>query len=92
MGPSASAGKKVSPPTITITPTTRPTKRPPVVGNVPAEGGTDFLAASEPAIAMAGMIIQKRPTNIATAPVMLKNSVLAEMPAKAEPLLPVLDV
>ena len=54
-----------------ITPTTRPTNRPPVVGNVPADGGTDFLAASEPAIAMAGMIIQKRPTNIATAPVML---------------------
>ena len=71
MGPSASAGKKVRPPTIRITPTTRPTNRPPVVGNVPADGGTIFLAASEPAIAMAGMIIQKRPTNIATAPVML---------------------
>src|ERR1700730_4953568 len=92
MGPSASAGKKVSPPTITITPTTRPTKRPPVVGNVPADGGTDFLAASEPAIAMAGMIIQKRPTAIATAPVMLKNSVLAVMPPNADPLLAVLDV
>ena len=54
-----------------ITPTTRPMNRPPVVGNVPAEGGTDFFSASEPAIAMAGMIIQKRPTNIATAPVRL---------------------
>ena len=71
IGPSASAGKKVRPPTITITPTTRPMNRPPVVGNVPADGGTDFLAASEPAIAMAGMIIQKRPTNIAIAPVRL---------------------
>ena len=30
-----------------------------------------FLAASEPAIAMAGMIIQKRPTSIAMAPVTL---------------------
>ena len=59
---------------------------------VPAEAGTVFLAASEPAIAMAGMIIQKRPMNIATAPVMLKNNVLAESPAKAEPLLPVWDV
>ena len=66
IGPSASAGKKVRPPTIRMTPTTRPTNRPPVVGNVPADGGIDFLAASEPAIAMAGMIIQKRPTNIAT--------------------------
>ncbi len=31
----------------------------------------DFFAASEPAIAIAGMIIQKRPTNIAMAPVTL---------------------
>src|SRR3984893_9284416 len=71
MGPSASAGKNVRPPTMAITPTTRPTNRPPVVGKVPADGGTDFLAASEPAIAMAGMIIQNRPTNIATAPARL---------------------
>ena len=42
-----------------------------MVGNVPADGGTDFFAASEPAIAMAGMIIQKRPTSIAMAPVRL---------------------
>src|SRR5262249_9344850 len=71
MGPSASAGKKVRPPMITMTPTTRPTNSPPVVGNVPAEGGTDFFSASEPAMAMAGMIIQNRPTSIATAPVRL---------------------
>ena len=71
IGPSASAGKKVSPPMIRITPTTRPMNRPPVVGNVPADGGTDFFSASEPAIAIAGMIIQKRPTNIAMAPVRL---------------------
>src|SRR5262249_37035190 len=71
MGPSASAGKKVRPPTIRITPTTSPMNRPPVVGNVPLDGGTDFCAASEPAMAMAGMIIQNRPTNIATAPVRL---------------------
>src|ERR1035437_1338438 len=92
MGPSASAGKKVRPPTITITPTTRPMKRPPVVGNVPADAAMLFFSTSEPAIAMAGMIMKKRPTNIATPPVMLKNIVLAEMPAKADPLLPVLDV
>ena len=70
-GPRASAGKKVRPPTMRITPTTRPTNRAPVVGNVPAEGGTRFFAASAPAIAMAGMIIQKRPTSIAAAPVRL---------------------
>ena len=56
---------------ITMTPTTSPTKRPPVVGKVPAEGGIDFFLASEPAMAMAGMIIQNRPTNIAMAPVRL---------------------
>ena len=65
---------------------------PPVVGNVPSEAGTDFLLASEPAIAIVGMIMMNRPTNIAIAPVMLKNSVLAVMPAKAEPLLAVLEV
>src|SRR5215468_6927480 len=54
IGPSASAGKNVSPPTMTMTPTTRPTNRVPVVGKVPADGGTDFLTTSEPAIATAG--------------------------------------
>ena len=71
IGPSASAGKKVRPPMIRITPTTRPTNRPPVVGKVPADAGTDFLAASAPAIAIAGMIMKKRPTNIETPPVRL---------------------
>src|SRR6185312_4029269 len=71
IGPSASAGKKVRPPMIRITPTTRPTNRPPVVGNVPADAGTDFLAASEPAIAIAGTIMKKRPTNIELASVKL---------------------
>ena len=56
---------------ITMTPTTRPTNNPPVVGKVPADAGMDFLATSEPAIAMVGMIIQNRPMNIATAPVTL---------------------
>src|ERR1700730_6693940 len=43
MGPSASAGKKVRPPTITITPTTRPTKRPPGVGDVADDTRADSL-------------------------------------------------
>ncbi len=71
MGPSASAGKNVRPPTIRMTPTTIPTKSPPVVGRVPAEGGTLFFSASEPAIAIAGTIMRKRPTNIAMPPVVL---------------------
>jgi hypothetical protein len=43
-GPSARAGKKMRPPTIRITPITRPTNSPPSVGKVPADGGTIFLA------------------------------------------------
>jgi len=74
---------------IRITPTVNPMNRPPVVGKVPADGGTVFFAASDPAIAIAGMIIQKRPTSIAMAPVTLYQSVLPVRPAKADPLLPV---
>ncbi len=41
------------------------------VGNVPAEAGTIFLAASEPATASIGTIIRKRPMNIARPSVVL---------------------
>ena len=67
IGPSASAGKKVRPPMMRITPTSRPTNSAPWVGNVPADGGTVFFATSEPAIAIIGMIMKKRPTSIASA-------------------------
>ncbi len=43
----------------------------PVVGNVPAEAGTVFLAASEPAIASAGTMTKKRPTSMPTPSVTL---------------------
>ncbi len=43
MGPSASAGKKVRPPTIRMTPTSRPTNSGPVVGKVPLEAAIDLL-------------------------------------------------
>ena len=71
IGPSASEGKKVRPPMISTTPTRRPTNRPPWVGKVPEEAGTVFLAASEPAMASAGILMKKRPTSIATASVVL---------------------
>ena len=70
---------------------TRPTNRPPSVGKVPAEVGTIFLAASDPAIASIGMIIRKRPMNIASPRVEFQNGVLADRPAKALPLLPVAE-
>src|SRR4029453_3817879 len=42
-GPRLSAGKNVSAPTITITPTSSPLKSGVVTGNVPSEGGICFL-------------------------------------------------
>ena len=41
------------------------------VGKVPAEAGTIFLAASEPAMASIGTIIRKRPISIARPSVVL---------------------
>ena len=45
-----SAGKNVSAPTITTTPTNSETNSGPCVGSVPAEVGVYFLAASDPAV------------------------------------------
>ena len=61
-------------------------------GNVPALAGTIFFCASEPAMAMIGTIIRKRPMNIAMPSVVLYHGVLAERPAKALPLLPVAEL
>ena len=77
---------------ITITPTTRPTNSGLSVGKVPAETGTIFFCTSEPAIASIGMIIRKRPMNIARPSVVFQNGMLADRPAKALPLLPVAEV
>src|ERR1700722_17229823 len=91
MGPRASEGRKVRPPVIRITPTTRPTNRPPSVGNVPADVGTIFLRTKDPAIASIGMIIRKRPMNIASPSVPFQNGTFADRPANALPLLPVAE-
>ncbi len=71
------------------TPTSRPTNSGPCVGKVPAETGTCFFAARRPAIASSGISIRKRPISIAKPMVVLYQGVLALMPAKALPLLPV---
>ena len=55
-----------------MTPISRATNRPLSVGKVPAEAGTIFLAASEPATASIGTIIRKRPMNMAADMVTLK--------------------
>ena len=65
-GPRLSAGKNVSAPTITITPTSSAANSGVVTGNVPGDGGTRFLRPRLPAIASIGMIMKKRPISIAT--------------------------
>ncbi len=92
MGPRLSAGKKVSAPTITITLTSKVVNSGVVTGNVPNDGGTIFFRARLPAIASMGMIMKKRPISIVMPIVVLYQSVFAEMPAKAEPLLPAASV
>ena len=55
MGPSASAGKKFSAPTITTTPISQAMNRGVWVRRVPGAEGTVFFMAREPAIARTGM-------------------------------------
>src|SRR5439155_24612018 len=92
IGPRLRAGKNVSAPTMTMTPTSSAENSGVVTGNVPAEGGTRFLRPRLPAIASIGMIMKKRPIIIASASEMLYHFVFVVSPPKAEPLLPVLDV
>ena len=61
IGPSASAGKKLSAPTMRTTPTSRPTTDGRWSGTCPGDGATRRLAAIEPAIARIGTIIANRP-------------------------------
>ena len=63
-----------------------------VTGNVPKLGGTTFLRARFPATASTGTIIMKRPKSVAKPMVVLYQRVFAEIPANAEPLLPVAEV
>ena len=59
---------------------------------MPAEAGTVFLAASEPAIASTGTIMKKRPSSIASPSVRLYRACCAVSPAKAEPLFAAAEV
>jgi hypothetical protein len=63
-----------------------------VTGKVPALTGTSFFWASEPARAMMGTIMRKRPMNMAKPSVVLYQGVLVDRPAKALPLLPVQEL
>ena len=71
IGPSARAGRKFSAPMSSTVPMSSTTNVPPDTGNVPALGGAIFFCTSEPASAMIGMIIRKRPMSIARPSVML---------------------
>ena len=86
IGPKLSTGKNVNAPTMTMMLIKSRVKSGVVTGNVPSDGGTAFFRAKFPAIAKTGIIIKKRPNNIAIPIVELYQSVFAEMPANAEPL------
>ncbi len=59
---------------------------------MPALAGAIFFAASEPAIAMIGMIMRKRPISMAMPSVVLYQGVFAVSPANALPLFPVAEL
>ena len=59
---------------------------------VPADAGAIFFFARFPAIASMGICMKKRPSNMATAPLVLYHAVLPFRPPKAEPLLPIIEV
>src|SRR5215208_1148703 len=63
-GPSARAGMNVKAPTRITVPTSSVTNSGVWVGRVPAETGTAFLPASEPAMANTGTISMNRATSI----------------------------
>ena len=92
MGPRLNAGKNVKAPTMMMTLTKSVVNNGVVTGNVPKLGGTVFLRPRFPANASIGIIIRKRPKSIAMPIVVLYQYVFAEIPAKAEPLLPVPEV
>src|SRR5207245_6872225 len=86
-GPRARTGKKVRPTTMITTPSRRPVNSGVPVGNVPAEGGTGCLRASDPAMASTGTMRKKRPTSMARARVVLNQVVLPARPPNADRVL-----
>src|ERR1700743_96210 len=92
IGPSESAGKNVSAPTMRITPTSRVVNSGVVTGKVPTVAGMLFFAARLPAIASIGISIRKRPAEIAKPSVELYQCRLALGQREAEPLFPVAEV
>ena len=74
-----------------IMPTSSATKRPLSVGNVPAEAGTSFFAASDPAIASTGTIDGEAADHHGDGAGQVVEGRVALRPAKALPLLPVCE-
>src|SRR5277367_6924362 len=91
-GPRVRAGRKFNAPTRSTVPIRRKVNVPPETGNDPGPGGTNFLDANEPAMAMIGTIIRKRPIKHPKARVVSYQQVLAVRPANALPLLPVTEL
>src|SRR4051812_44345168 len=90
-GPRLKAGKKVSAPTMTMTPTSSPVNSGVVTGKLPGDAGTRFLRLRLPAIASGGIIMKNRPHSIVRPSVVLYQVVFTFRPPNAEPLLPAAD-
>ena len=89
IGPSASAGQEVQRADQQHRAEQQDDERAAGTGKRARAGRRDFFCTSEPASAMIGTIIRKRPINMARPRVVLYQGVLAVRPAKALPLLPV---
>ena len=81
-GPSDSAGKNVSAPTMMMTPTSSPQNSSDPVGNVPGPGCRTFLFSIDPAIDRTGTIIRKRPASIANPSVTFQKACLHSGPQR----------
>src|SRR5438046_5521273 len=92
IGPRLKAGKNVSAPTITIVDKSNTVKSGPVTGKVPSDAGDVLFFAIFPAMARIGMTTKNLPSNIASAVLVLYQSVFAFSPPNAEPLFPAADV
>src|ERR1035437_3158146 len=91
-GPMESAGRNVSPPTRSMTITSMKANNASFVGSVPTETGVTFLAANLPASISTNIIGTNLATNIFNPKIRFQKPVFALNPAKAEPLLPAVEV
>ena len=92
IGPNAKAGKKLSPPIISIQTSSITTKIGPVVGKVPEVGGRIFFFTREPATPITAAMLTNLPSSIHIDVVIFIKLVFALSPLKELPLLLEADI